>query len=265
MEKIAFAFVSTNEGHVLIPALESLFESKTERQLEVVVVDNGSTDGAAEAIRQRWPQVTIIPRDRIYGLGSNLNVGIAATTASYVMLCNPDLVFTRDAIEVLAAFLDQHPRAGLAAPKLVGPEGDIRPSARRWYTLTALLALKGPWKNRLTNSKVVRHSTYADWDYAAPLEVDWVPCPATLARRAALDEIGPIDERFRIYFEDVDISLRMHESGWQVWCVPQAEIVHLEQRDSTKPFSRAWRWHLQEMVQFAWKHKGFKPRIRRTR
>lgn len=263
MSKVAFSFVSTNEGEVLIPALESLFASNTSRELEVVVVDNASTDGAAGVIIERWPETKIVSQSHRMGLSANLNAGIAATTAPYVMLCNPDLVFSPDAVEHLASFLDANPRAGMAAPKLLSPEGEVRPSARRWYTPMALLALKGPWKHQVANSRVVLHSTYGEWDYSYPMEVEWVPCPATLVRRKALDEVGPIDERFRLYFEDVDLSLRMHEAGWEVWCVPDAEIIHLEQRDSTKAFSRAWRWHLEELIKFWLKHRGLRPRAQR--
>jgi hypothetical protein len=81
-----------------------------------------------------------------------------------------------------------------------------------------------------------------------------------MLRRAALDNVGLMDERFRLYFDDVDISLRMHEAGWQVWCVPAAEIVHIEQRASVRPFSRQWRWHVESLAKFWWKHKGLGPK-----
>lgn len=257
---VALVFVSTNEGQVLIPALESLFDSKPERELEVVVVDNTSTDGAGEEIRTRWPDVRVIVRERISGLPANLNCGIRATTAPYVMLCNSDLLFTPGAVDALASFLDRHPRAGIVAPKLVGPDGETRVSARRWYTLASLVLLKGPWRRLAANLRPVRESVYADYDYRAPLLADWVPCPATMLRRAALDEVGLMDESFRLYFDDVDISLRMHEAGREVWCEPRAEIVHLEQRASVRPFSKPWRWHLASLGKFWWKHGGLRPR-----
>ena len=83
-----------------------------------------------------------------------------------------------------------------------------------------------------------------------------------LWRRTALGEVGLMDERFRLYFDDVDISLRMHLGGWEVWCVPQAEIVHCEQRASRSVMSPAWRWHLISLCKFAWKHKGLGPPYR---
>lgn len=260
MNPVAVIFVSTDEGHVLIPALESLYDSGCARPLEVVVVDNASRDGARAEIARRWPEVRVLVRERIDDLPANLNHGIRATTAPYLMLCNSDLVFRKRAVDALADFLDLHSHAGIAAAKLVSPEGGLRASARRWYTPRVLLALRGPWRARARSLPSVRANTYADWDYLEPRGVDWVPCAATMVRRAALDEVGLMDERFRLYFDDVDLSLRMHLGGWEVWCVPDAEIVHLEQRASVRPFSHAWRWHIESLVRFAWKHKGLGPK-----
>ncbi|HYR61132.1 MAG TPA: glycosyltransferase family 2 protein [Actinomycetota bacterium] len=264
---VAIVFVSTDEGHVLIPALESLSAHPPEHPLQVVVVDNASTDGMPEEVRSRWPHIPVLTQPCRRGLPANLNQGIRATSAPLVMLCNPDLTFPDGAVDTLASFLESRPRAGMAAPKLLSPEGDRRPSARRWYTLDSLVALKLPWRPGSPPQAVAR-SVYDDWDYTEARQVDWVPCPATMVRRTALNEVGLMDERFRLYFDDVDISLRMHLGGWEVWCVPAAEIVHYEQRASVTVLSPAWRWHLFSLGKFAWKHRGLgppggPPRVRR--
>lgn len=257
---VAMVFVSTNEGPVLLDALESLFSREVDRPLEVVVVDNASTDGARDEISRRWPQVRVLVRESREGLPANLNYGIRASSSPLVMLCNSDLIFGEGSVENLAHFLDGHPKAGIAAPKLISPDGETRPSARRWYTFPVLVALRGPWRRIAGRWKFVQKNLYEDWDYREPMEVDWVPCPATMMRREALDEVGLMDERFRLYFDDVDISLRMHRGGWEVWCVPSSEVIHLEQRASATPFSRAWRWHLVSLLKFWWKHRSLRPR-----
>ena len=141
---VAIVFVATDEAHVLIPALESLEKNPPEHPLQIVVVDNASTDGMASEVRRRWPYIPVLPQPCRRGLPANLNTGIRATSAPFVMLCNPDLQFPEGAVDRLASFLETHPRAGMAAPQLISPEGDRRPSARRWYTLAALLALALP-------------------------------------------------------------------------------------------------------------------------
>ncbi|HLF69557.1 MAG TPA: glycosyltransferase family 2 protein, partial [Actinomycetota bacterium] len=208
-EPIALVFVTTNEGHVLIPALDSLFSSVGETPLEVVVVDNASTDGAGEQISRKWPNVRVITQDRPGGLPANLNRGIRETGSPYIMLCNSDLIFTPGAVETLARFMDEHPRCGIVGPLFNSPDGEPRVTARRWYTWPVLAALKGPWKPFTSRWAFVLHSFYDEWNRQEPLEVDWVPCPGTMFRRAALDEVGLMDERFRLYFDDVDIALRM--------------------------------------------------------
>lgn len=260
---VALVVVTTDEGEVLRGALESVMRGNAAHPKSVTVVDNASTDGVVEVLAEKWPEMRILRRDTRYGLPENLNHGIKNTTSDYVMLCNSDIVVAPNAIDLLADFLDQHPRAAMVGPKLIGPEGAVRASARRWYTPFVLLCLKGPWRPFTSGLTSVRLSTYEDWDYRSPRSVDWLPCPATLVRRAALEEVGLMDERFRLYFDDVDISLRMHEAGWEVWCLPSAEVVHLEQRASIRPFSKAWRWHLESLLKFVWKHKGLRP-SRRT-
>lgn len=257
---VALVFVATNENEFLFAALESLFAGATLSTPEVVVVDNCSYETPAPKIVSSWPSVKVLSRERRFGLPANLNFGFQATTAPYVMLCNCDVIFKDQSIDVLAAFLEEHARAAVAAPKLLNAQGKRRASARRWYTLRSLIALQGPWSRLLRNTAVVRRSLYEDWDYTSALKVDWTPFSATMVRRAAFEQVGLMDERFWVYFDDVDICLRMHNAGWEVWCIPDAEIVHLEQRSSSRPFSRAWRWHLKSMIKFWLKHRGLKPR-----
>ncbi|MGH2705546.1 MAG: glycosyltransferase family 2 protein [Actinomycetota bacterium] len=259
MNAVAMVFVTTDEGRVLMSAIESLYATRTRRPLEIVVIDNASSDGAAARMTRRWPEIQILRQPRRSGLPTNLNRGIRATVSPYMMLCNPDLIFQHAAVDVLADFLDSHPGAGIAAPRLMWADGTPRPSARRWYTARHLIALKLPWTQN-PPSPAIRDSVYDDWDHRAPRSVDWVPCPATMIRRAALDEVGLMDERFRLYFDDVDLSLRMHEGGWEVWCVPDAKVVHLEQRASVRPLTTQWRWHLVSLTKFWWKHRGLRPR-----
>jgi GT2 family glycosyltransferase len=212
-----------------------------------------------EAIRSTYPEVRVLTRETRAGLAANLNQGITETTAPYVMLCNSDIVFQSGSIDALAELLDETPEAGMVAPLLLSPDGDVRPSARRWYTWGALASLKGPWRNLTTKLEVVRRSVYADWEMDEPLRADWVPCPATLVRREALEETGPLDEKFPLYFNDVDLCIRMHQKGWGVWCNPEAKIIHLEQRASLSPFTKAWWSHLGSLAAFWFKHRGLRP------
>lgn len=256
---IAVVLVATDERRLLIDALASLWAASPGVGLEVVVVDNASVDGTSDEVARRWPQVSVIRQPRRVGLSANVNAGIRATAAPYVMVCNSDVEFRPGACALLGEFLDRHPRAAIAAPRLLSPTGEAWPTARRWYSWRALALrrLPLPGADRLP---AVRRHLYADWDGRARRQVDWVLCAATMLRRAALDEIGLMDERFRIYFGDVDLALRAHEAGWEVWAVPEAEVVHHWRRASRQAFSAAWFSHLRSLVLFVAKHRRLRPR-----
>jgi N-acetylglucosaminyl-diphospho-decaprenol L-rhamnosyltransferase len=258
--EVAMVFVTTDETDVLAGALTSVADAEVERELEIIVVDNASSDRVAQRIEKEWPDVKVLRQEVRQGFSANLARGFDETEAPYLMICDADLLFRQGSVERLADFLDVHPRAGMANPKLLTPDGGMRSSARRWYSFLTLAALKGPWRKRLGGTDIVRRNRYAEWDFSQPRLVDWVPFAGAMVRRKALNEIGAPDTRFRLYFEDVDLSLRMQEAGWEVWNVPQAEVVHLENRASLKPLSRQWKWHLESLVRFWWKHRGLRPR-----
>lgn len=259
-DSVAILLVSTNEGHLVVPAIESLFTNRPHRDVQITMVDNASTDGVGEIVAARWPEVRVIVQDRKKGLAANLNRAVAETSAPYTMLCDADMIFEPGAIDALAGFLDSHPRAGIVKPKLVSPDGSPRPPARRWYTLSSLVALRGPWSRWTESSRPARSSLYADWDFGEARPVDWVPTAGAMVRRRAFDAVGGFDERFPYYFEDVDFSLNMHESGWEVWYTPEAVMVHLENRASSRTLSGAGLTHLSSLIKFWWKHKALRPK-----
>lgn len=259
-DRVAIILVSTDEGHLLIPQLQSLFEAPPRREIQVTVVDNASKDSARGQIVDRWPQVQLIVQPQREGLPTNLNRGMAETSSDYIMLCDADMLFQPGAVDALADFLDDHPGAGIVKPKLVSPDGVPRPPARRWYTVGSLVALRGPFSRWMEKSAAARTSLYGDWDFDEPRIVDWVPTAGVMVRRRAFDSIGGFDERFLYYFEDVDFCLRMHEAGWEVWFTPAAVMVHLENRASIRVLSEAGRTHLKSLIKFWWKHRGLRPR-----
>lgn len=259
---IAVVFVATDERYTLLAAIESLFASRPGSPLEVVVVDNASEDGSGGEVKRRWPEVQVLRNERRRGLNANLNAGMAATSAPFVMTCNCDIGFHPGAVDLLAAFLDAHPCAGIAAPQLVFPSGERQPCARRWYTVRSLLALRWPWVRDEMAYPSVRASRYADWDYARPRSVEWVHGTAPMLRRAAIEEVGPLDEGYRVYWGDLDLCMRLHEAGWEVWCVPKAVVTHVWQRASSRGLSRAWWSHLAALLRLLWIYRGLRPRVR---
>jgi N-acetylglucosaminyl-diphospho-decaprenol L-rhamnosyltransferase len=202
---------------------------------ELVVVDNGSTDGSLTAALAAVPDLDVVDPGCNLGYGAAVNRGAAATTAPFVLVCNPDLEIPADAVGALAAALDADPGCALAGPLIRTPEGGRYPSARRFPSMVdaaghALLGLFAP-DNRYT-----RNYQRSELD-GAPAEVrtvDWVSGACFLVRRPAFEQVGGFDESYFMYAEDVDLCWRLGRAGWRIAYAPTAEVTHLQGRSTDR-------------------------------
>ena len=194
---------------------------------ECVVVDNDSRDGTTELVAREAPWARIVQTGANLGYAKAVNRGIAETAGGLVLVMNPDCVWRDGGIRALADWLRAQPRCGIAAPRILNSDGSLEYSARSYpspwaflfnrYSLLTRLWPRNPWTRRYLLS---------DWDHASPRSVDWVSGAAMLARRAAVAEVGGMDEVFFMFNEDVDWCRRMNMAGWTVDYVPAAEVVH---------------------------------------
>lgn len=200
--------------------------------LEVIVVDNASNDGSAEHVRQRWPHVRLIENSENVGYTRANNQAIKASTGEYLLLVNADAFLRPGCVEAMCAQLDDDPRAAVVGPRLVYGDG----TWQRW-TAGRAPSLGAAINHYLFLERVrpqVFGGLYLAQDVRTSRRVDWVSSACMLVRRAALDEIGLMDERFFLYMDDVDLCQRARDGGWNVWYRPDAECVHLMGR-STRP------------------------------
>ena len=207
---------------------------------EVVIVDND---------RERVPpeiphRVRLIRNPKNVGFARACNQGILASGGEYVVLINPDTLVDKGFFESLTTFLDRNPKAGVAGPKIVDGEGNLQLSARKELGLvsgflgrTSLLTWLFP-KNAL-----VRRFFPAAQELSNPTVVDWVSGACMIIRRRTIEEIGPIDERFFMYFEDADLCRRAREAGWLVYYLPQVEVLHHTGASSRSKPRAVWRLH----------------------
>ena len=194
---------------------------------ECVVLDNDSRDGTPELVASEAPWARVVRTGANLGYAKAVNRGIAATGGALVLVLNPDCVWPPGAIHALAAWLGSHPRCGIAAPRILNPDGTVEYSARAYpdsftflfnrYSLLTRLWPGNPWSRRYL---------MLDWDHASARSVDWVSGAAMLVRRAAIDAVGGMDEAFFMFNEDVDWCRRMNDAGWSVDYVPAASVVH---------------------------------------
>lgn len=194
---------------------------------ECVVVDNDSGDGTAEAVERALPHVRVVRTGGNLGYARAVNRGLAATTGRHVLVSNPDCVWRAGALDALCAWLDQHPRCGIAAPRIRNPDGSLEYSARAYPDHFAFLFNRYSLLSRLfPKNRWTRRYLMLDWDHASPRSVDWVSGAAMLVRRDAVVKVGGMDEAFFMFNEDVDWCRRMNQAGWSVDYVPEAEVVH---------------------------------------
>ena len=220
MTDLSVSIVNTNSRDLLLACLESL----RHEDAEIVVLDNASEDGSAEAVGERFPDVRVIAQDFRAGFGANHNTVIRATSGRYVYVLNEDTTSDDWGFARMVAYLDASPRVAVLGPKLVYPDGRHQDSAWRFPT-PAVAAL-----GLLTLGRAgVKQS-----QGSVPRGVDWLTGAALLLRRDALDQVGPFDEGFFLYSEEVDLQLRLRRAGWEVQYFPEVTIVHHESQFSAE-------------------------------
>ena len=220
MTPLSVSLVNTNSRELLLACLESLRGADA----EIVVLDNASEDGSAEAVRDRFPDVRVLAQQHRAGFGANHNAVIRETSGRYIYVLNEDTTADDWGFARLARYLDTHPRVGALGPRIVYPDGRHQDSAWRFPTpLTSLLSLATVGRVGIKQSRGNE-----------PRAVDWVMGAALLLRREALDEVGLFDEGFFIYSEEVDLQLRLRRAGWEVHYFPAVAVIHHESQFSAE-------------------------------
>lgn len=199
---------------------------------EIIVVDNDSRDGTAATVKRRFPSVTLLALQDNIGFGRACNIGAGASTGSFVFFLNPDAVARVQAIRSLIGFFEKHPRAGIIGARLVDPSGLPLQSLGDRPTFVRLVLEKPiDWvAQRINPFGMLRRTLgryFAKFRMPSGAEpVTWVSGAALCCRRQAWDDIGGFDEKFFLYYEDVDLCLRVAKVGWEVWHVPEAVVSH---------------------------------------
>lgn len=208
--------LNTNRREDTLACLASLSANSYPRQ-QVLVLDNASTDGSVQAVRQRFPAVEIIQLAENLGYAGNNNVGIQAALAGgadWVLVLNEDTILAEDCLTQMIAFADSKPEIGIVGPMVYHHNEPER-------IQSAGGSLGGNWE-----SIHLGQNQPDEGQFPRPHPVDWISGCAILVRRAVIEKVGPLDERFFYYWEETEWCLRARLAGWQVWHVPQAKLWH---------------------------------------
>jgi N-acetylglucosaminyl-diphospho-decaprenol L-rhamnosyltransferase len=220
--RLSAVIVNWNTCDLLDDCLISL-RAHGDPGMEVVVVDNGSTDGSVEMLADRWSDVQVIVNDTNRGYQAANNQGMRAARGDALLLINADAMLTPGCLEALEARFEADPRAAIVGPRLVYKDG----SFQRWTAgrLPSLTAAAGYF---FFADRVFPHcGLWLGRDVDVAFQPGWVSSACMLVRRDALTEIGLMDERFFAYMDDVDLCARAADAGWTVWYEPAATSIHL--------------------------------------
>ncbi|HVM56983.1 MAG TPA: glycosyltransferase family 2 protein [Gaiellaceae bacterium] len=233
-----------------LPWIEQCLDSV--RGVETVLVDNGSSDGTVAFVRERFPDVTVVEQEN-RGLAAGWNAGIARTSGRWVLLLNSDAWLHPGALDALVAFGDAHPGAAVVAPRLRNPDGTLQRSVRGFPTLWRL-ATEYFFLRRLAPRSRAFNAFYAGgFDHDSAVGAEFLMGAVWLVRRAAIDEVGPADEDFFLFSEEVDWAYRFRQAGWSSWFFPGAEATHVYGASHRgRLFVEIQRGHLR----FLAKHRG---------
>jgi N-acetylglucosaminyl-diphospho-decaprenol L-rhamnosyltransferase len=225
--ELSVVIVNFRSRGPLLECLAALEADAAGLARETVVVDNDPADGALEAVSREFPQVSGIPNRENVGYARAVNQGIAATRGEFVLVMNPDCVVGRGSLPALIGYLRAHPRTAVAGPKILDGNGTLEYSARSFPDHLTFLFNRYSLLTRLfPGNRYSRRYLLTDWDHASARDVDWLSGACLMVRRAAIDQVGAMDEAFFMFNEDVDWCRRMKLAGWAVTYVPDARVVH---------------------------------------
>jgi GT2 family glycosyltransferase len=228
---LTIIILSYNTKHLLDQTLASIPSNKA---WQTVVVDNGSTDGSSALVKAKYKKVTLIQNSQNAGFAKANNQAIASTTSKYVMLLNSDVILSED-ITPLINYLDKHTQVAAISPKVVLPTGDIDWACHRgmptpWNAFTYFSGLE----RLLPRHKLFSgyHQKYLDMN--TPHQVEATAATSLIVRRAVIDQVGFLDERFFFYAEDLDWCYRFNAAGWQIIYYPLMTVTHYKSQSGKK-------------------------------
>lgn len=225
--------------------------------LREIILVNNSGEAVDDLLSDLPCPARVLTPGRNLGYARGVNAGIRAAGEEDVLILNPDITVAPDSIEALARCAAEHARAGIVAPKLTHPDGRLQDSARRFYNWRTLLLRRVPLGRWSERARAVREHIMADWDHADTRPVDWVIGAAMYVRRRAIRDVGLMDERYFLYFEDVDWCQRMWRHGYEVVYCADARMVHEYTRASAGMSPRSVRAHAAGLLRFAEKWSAF--------
>jgi GT2 family glycosyltransferase len=233
---ISVVVVSWNTCHVLRDCLYSMYRQEIECTFEVIVVDNGSSDGSVSMLEKEFPSVTLIRNSKNLGFAAANNQAFKISRGRYVLLLNSDTVLVeRKSLHAFVDFLDSHPEAGAVGGTLLNPDGTLQVYCRRFTGILNQVLPLVPGVQKLRSLRLPQMDMLPDeFDYNKIGEIDYGSGAFLCLRKRALEDVGYLDEEFFMYSEEEDWCYRAKRKGWRVFYMPGASVVHFQGASAVK-------------------------------
>lgn len=241
--------------------LRSLAEHLEKLEWECLIVSNSEYgDADAELMCERLGRAHVTINDRNRGYAGGVNRALSQCSAPFIFVLNPDCLLADNQVDSLIKCLEENPDIGAVGPKVVDTKGVVQPSCRRFPRPWTFLLVRSILSRLPLASAERRRYMMEDFSHNSVRDVDWLSGGAVMVRRKAVDEVGPMDERFFLYMEDVDWSRRFWQSGYRVVYCPTCVVIHAGQHASLNPglkmlASRHTRLHLMSMLKYFAKYR----------
>jgi GT2 family glycosyltransferase len=224
---LSIVIVSYNTRDLTCECLKSVKRHAGDISYEVLVVDNASTDGSPDMVAEEFPWVKLTRLSANSGFAGGNIPGMKAALGRYILLLNSDAFLSEGALQKTISFMDRHQKIGILGCRLTNPDGSLQPSARMLPSpLNKILQMTG-LAAHFPKSRFFGRVDLTWWDHSVPHNVGWVVGAFFLIRRETMEEIGVLDNRYFLYFEEVDYCLTAKRAGWEVVFYPYAYVVHL--------------------------------------
>lgn len=254
---ISAIVVTYNSAVTIYDCIVSLKDSLDGQKAEIIIVDNDSKDNTCEIIRNVAVNAKVLYMPKNIGFAAGVNKGISCAQGHYLLIVNPDLIINSECVNGMLQFLKENSKAGVIAPKLVYPSGEIQPSCRRYPTLRALLLRRIGFMKHIFGTAPLASFLMEDKYFEAPTEVEWLIGACIMIKRRAIEDVGFFDEHFFLYYEDLDWCYRAQKHGWKIYYLPKLKSIHHYKRASARGLNRETFLHFRSMLHLFNKH-GFR-------
>jgi len=254
--KLSIVIICWNDLRVIQDCLRSIYEGTHTTDFEVIVSDNGSTDGSIEFIHQNYPKARVVENRANLGFAKGNNAGIRASHGEYVLILNPDTIIHSGALDKFVAFADRHPEAGAFGCRVLNADGTYQISARPFPTIWRYWLAAFYLRPLGHLSNVFNADTYPGWNGDTERKVDWQSGCSVMVRGDLLRQLGGLDERFFYHFEEVDLCFRVWKAGFPILFTPEATITHLGGQSVGRFPTRFELEKLRNRYRYFYKHYG---------